>query len=62
MAAQAQGYCGRPMKYKGMMDVLRQAVQKEGVRGLYKVSPAMQGTSWMASEGWNLFTSLRVSH
>lgn len=35
---QAQGYCGRPMKYKGMWDVLSQAVEKEGVRGLYKVS------------------------
>ena len=33
---QAQGYCGRPMKYVGMWDVLQQTVRKEGVRGLYK--------------------------
>jgi hypothetical protein len=36
MGVQAQGYCGRPMKYKGMWDVLQQTVRKEGVRGLYK--------------------------
>ena len=37
LCLQAQGYCGHPMKYKGMLDVLQQAVRKEGVRGLYKV-------------------------
>ncbi len=35
---QAQGWCGGGMKYKGMWDVLAQAVEKEGVKGLYKVS------------------------
>lgn len=34
---QAQGIGGRPIKYRGMMDVLRKTVQNEGVRGLYKV-------------------------
>lgn len=34
---QAQGIGGRPIKYSGMMDVLRKTVQNEGVRGLYKV-------------------------
>ena len=34
---QAQGWCGGGMKYKGMWDVLAQAVEKEGVKGLYKV-------------------------
>ena len=34
---QAQGYCGRPVKYTGMMDVLTKTVANEGFRGLYKV-------------------------
>ena len=34
---QAQGIGGRPIKYSGMLDVLRKTVQNEGVRGLYKV-------------------------
>ena len=29
------------MKYKGMWDVLAKAVEKEGVKGLYKVSSMM---------------------
>lgn len=37
---QAQGYCGRPVKYTGMMDVLQKAVQREGMRGLYKACTA----------------------
>ena len=36
--AQAQGWGGSPMLYKGMWDVLAKAVEKEGVKGLYKVS------------------------
>ena len=39
---QAQGYCGRPMKYGGMWDVLQQTVRKEGVRGLYKASARLR--------------------
>ena len=33
---QAQGAGGRPVKYKGMLDVIRKTVASEGVRGLYK--------------------------
>lgn len=54
---QAQGIGGRPIKYRGMMDVLRKTVQNEGVRGLYKgsltnlakVAPAA-GISWLCFE------------
>ena len=50
---QAQGRGGVPMKYTGAVDVLRQALAREGVRGLYKglapnvlkVAPAA-GISW----------------
>ncbi|KAL4433743.1 hypothetical protein ABPG75_000184 [Micractinium tetrahymenae] len=35
---QAQGIGGKPIKYRGMMDVLRKTVANEGVRGLYKGS------------------------
>ena len=34
---QAQGYCGQPVKYHGMVDVLTKTVANEGFRGLYKV-------------------------
>ena len=33
---QAQGAGGRPIKYDGMLDVIRKTVASEGVRGLYK--------------------------
>lgn len=33
---QAQGAGGRPIKYGGMVDVIRKTVASEGVRGLYK--------------------------
>lgn len=33
---QAQGAGGRPIKYSGMVDVIRKTVASEGVRGLYK--------------------------
>lgn len=33
---QAQGAGGRPVKYSGMVDVIRKTVASEGVRGLYK--------------------------
>jgi len=33
---QAQGAGGRPIKYGGMVDVIRKTVTSEGVRGLYK--------------------------
>jgi len=33
---QAQGYCGRPVKYTDMVDVLVKTVANEGFRGLYK--------------------------
>ncbi|PSC68761.1 Calcium-binding mitochondrial carrier S [Micractinium conductrix] len=54
---QAQGIGGRPIKYRGMMDVLRKTVANEGVRGLYKgsltnlakVAPAA-GISWLVFE------------
>ena len=39
MPEQAQGWCGSPVMYKGMWDVLAKAVEKEGVKGLYKVVP-----------------------
>ena len=37
---QAQGWCGSPVQYKGMWDVLAKAVEREGVKGLYKVLPS----------------------
>ncbi len=43
---QAQGIGGRPIKYRGMCDVLRKTVQNEGVRGLYKVG------GWAGTGGW----------
>ena len=43
---QAQGIGGRPIKYRGMMDVLRKTVQHEGVRGLYKVGCARCMGGW----------------
>jgi hypothetical protein len=51
---QAQGIGGRPIKYRGMMDVLRKTVQHEGVRGLYKVSLCCRrvGCTACASSGW----------
>ena len=45
MPEQAQGWSGKTLKYKGMWDVLAKAVEKEGVKGLYKVSSAMVLTS-----------------
>ena len=41
MPEQAQGWSGKTVKYKGMWDVLAKAVEKEGVKGLYKVSSVM---------------------
>lgn len=54
---QAQGWSGKTLKYKGMWDVLAKAVEKEGVKGLYKgilpnlakVAPAA-GISWFVFE------------
>ncbi|CAL5218925.1 g671 [Coccomyxa viridis] len=54
---QAQGWGGSPVMYKGMWDVLAKAVEKEGVKGLYKgilpnlakVAPAA-GISWFVFE------------
>ncbi|KAG1666237.1 hypothetical protein FOA52_011539 [Chlamydomonas sp. UWO 241] len=54
---QAQGASGHPIKYTGMVDVARQTVQREGVRGLYKglltnlfkLAPAA-GISWYVFE------------
>lgn len=42
--AQAQGYCGRPVKYTGMVDVMQKAFRREGVRGLYKVRQQRRGS------------------
>lgn len=54
---QAQGVGGAPMKYDGMVDVLRKTYSKEGFRGLYKgslpnlckLAPAA-GISWFVFE------------
>lgn len=42
---QAQGWGGSPMMYKGMWDVLAKAVEKEGVKGLYKVTTCFSSPS-----------------
>ena len=49
---QAQGYCGRPVKYTGMMDVLTKTVANEGFRGLYKV--------WCPACVWIVFSLLHL--
>ncbi|KAK9789970.1 hypothetical protein WJX73_009825 [Symbiochloris irregularis] len=62
---QAQGYCGRPMKYTGMMDVMQKAWAREGLKGLYKgilpnlakVAPAA-GISWFVFEECKLFLGI----
>lgn len=54
---QAQGAGGVPIKYDGMMDVARQTIRREGLRGLYKglganlikLAPAA-GISWYVFE------------
>ena len=43
---QAQGYCGRPIKYNGMMDVMQKAWAREGLRGLYKASHSCTSRPW----------------
>jgi solute carrier family 25 (mitochondrial phosphate transporter), member 23/24/25/41 len=58
---QAQGIGGRPVKYKGMMDVLTKTVKNEGFFGLYKgsmtnllkIAPA-SGCSWFVFEEMKL--------
>ncbi|EIE25738.1 mitochondrial substrate carrier [Coccomyxa subellipsoidea C-169] len=58
---QAQGYCGRPHKYTGMMDVLTQAVQKEGVRGLYKgILPNLAKVAPAAGISWFVFEEVKL--
>lgn len=48
---QAQGIGGQPVKYAGMLDVLRKTVQNEGMRGLYKVRTLVLCGPVVACEG-----------
>lgn len=64
---QAQGRGGVPLKYASATDVLRQALAREGVRGLYKgigpnlikVAPAA-GISWFVFEEMKRATGLEA--
>lgn len=66
---QAQGIGGKPIKYAGMVDVLRKTVANEGVRGLFKgsltnlakVAPAA-GISWLVFEQTKLLMSVDPRH
>lgn len=52
---QAQGAGGRPIKYRGMMDVFRHTVRKEGVLGLYKVSRGpVRGVMRVCAQQWRM--------
>lgn len=58
---QAQGYCGRPVKYTGMMDVLQKAVQREGMRGLYKgIVPNLAKVAPAAGISWFVFEEVKL--
>jgi hypothetical protein len=48
---QAQGIGGQPVKYAGMLDVLRKTVQNEGMRGLYKVRTLVLCGPWLLVRG-----------
>jgi solute carrier family 25 phosphate transporter 23/24/25/41 len=62
---QAQGMCGAPARYSGMVDVLTQTYRREGLRGWYKgsltnlakVAPAA-GISWFTFEETKAFLGL----
>lgn len=64
---QAQGVGGKPVRYSGMVDVLRQTVRNEGVRGLYKgaatnlfkLAPAA-GISWFVFEECKLLLGVDI--
>lgn len=59
---QAQGVGGRPVKYQGMGDVLRQTLAKEGVRGLYKgLLPNLLKLAPAAGISWYVFEELKVA-
>mmetsp|Transcript_21240 Transcript_21240/g.59056 ORF Transcript_21240/g.59056 Transcript_21240/m.59056 type:complete len:311 (-) Transcript_21240:248-1180(-) len=57
---QVQGVGGTELKYKGMMDVLRKTVQREGIRGLYKgLLPNMLKLAPAAGISWAVFDRMR---
>lgn len=58
---QAQGTPGMPVKYRGMLDVLRQTVRREGVRGLYKgIIPNIAKLAPAAGISWYVFEETKL--
>lgn len=59
---QAQGACcGSTRRYTGMLDVIRQTVQHEGMRGLYKgVLPNMMKLAPAAGISWFVFEEIKA--
>lgn len=59
---QAQGACcGSTRRYTGMVDVIRQTVQHEGLRGLYKgVLPNMMKLAPAAGISWFVFEEVKM--
>ena len=59
---QAQGAAGAPLKYAGMGDVLRRAVEREGVRGLYKgIGPNLAKVAPAAGISWFVFEEVKAA-
>lgn len=57
---QAQGRGGAPLKYASAADVLRRAVEREGVRGLYKgVLPNLAKVAPAAGVSWFVFEEVK---
>ena len=57
---QAQGRGGVPLKYSSALDVLRQALAREGVRGLYKgIGPNLVKVAPAAGISWFVFEEVK---
>lgn len=58
---QAQGVGGAPLKYGGMVDVVRQTLAREGVRGLYKgLAPNLAKMAPAAGISWTVFEEVKA--
>lgn len=57
---QAQGRGGAPLKYSSALDVLRQALAREGFRGLYKgIGPNLAKVAPAAGISWFVFEEVK---
>lgn len=59
---QAQGMPGRPVRYSGLSDALRQTIAEEGVRGLYRgIGPNFMKAVPAVAISYLVYENMRVA-